>query len=127
MPWRRVPAPTAVGLAVGELVPASSMFSLEPEQGPVLCAARKSIERGDFAAIDLDVALVDFIPEKIQLGISVMLIDVDMPCPRPAIAAVVPAITSAFQSLLEFERSIFSPDAKRLAPGALKQDGQSGR
>jgi len=45
----------------------------------LLYAIRKSIERGDFAAIEVDVALVDFLPEKIQLGIEFVFLDVDMP------------------------------------------------
>jgi hypothetical protein len=44
----------------------------------LLYAIRKSIERGDFAAIEVDVALIDFLPEKIQLGIEFVFLDVDI-------------------------------------------------
>jgi hypothetical protein len=45
----------------------------------------KSIERGEFATIDVDVALVDFVPEKMQLGVKLVLFDVDIPRPPPAV------------------------------------------
>jgi len=45
----------------------------------ILSPIRKSIERGDFAASEVDVVLVDFLPKKIQLGIEFVLFDVDMP------------------------------------------------
>jgi hypothetical protein len=80
----------------------------------ILTPIRKTIERGDFAAIEFDVALVDFVPEKIQLGSEFVFGDLDMPRTRSAIRAVVPAIAPALQGVFKSKWSIFGPDAKRL-------------
>ena len=62
-------------------------------------AAYQPSERGDFAAVEVNVALVDFVTEKIQLDYEFVLFDVDVSRPRP--------------------------DAKRLAAAALEQGPQS--
>jgi hypothetical protein len=44
-----------------------------------LYTTRESIEGGNLAAFDLDVALVDLLPEITYLGIEISFVDVDMP------------------------------------------------
>jgi hypothetical protein len=53
--------------------------AMHAELGGRSRTVRKSIERGDFAVIDIDVALVDFLPEIIQFSIAFVFFDIDTP------------------------------------------------
>ena len=53
--------------------------------------------------------------------------DVNVPGPWPAIASVAPSVAESLERILEIERRLFRPDSHRLLAGLFEQDGKRRR